>query len=134
MLHKQFCFLDGLQSCFKPVDDSFIQILNTHPKDGVLKEPVYIHYDSPQMRQYLLKCINDGLFTDPMPDSNQKKNLYYQVHPIELHCTCLMPESDLMFKCTKCQFWFHPKYQEVKLNKRQLQISRTVKCLDCRSK
>ena len=41
MLHKQFPFLDGLQSCcyaekpcFKPVVDSFIQILNTHPKDG----------------------------------------------------------------------------------------------------
>ena len=43
MIHKQFPTINGLQSCcyaekpcFQPTTDNFIQILNTHPKDGGL--------------------------------------------------------------------------------------------------
>ena len=64
-------------------------------------------------------------------EPESRKNLYIQAHTIPLHCTCRMPENDLMFQCTKCQQWFHPDRQEIKLNAHQLKQSRTVKCLEC---
>ena len=219
MIHKQFPTLDGLQSCcyaekpcFRPTTDTFIQILNTHPKDGGVhwvtvatyespvsgavrlydsglslgvstsieksvcnmlrspdnsvsiklmnndvqpntndcgvyaiafavslafgKEPAHLHYDNSKMRTHLLNCIKSGILTEFPSKPESRKNLYIQAHTIPLHCTCRMPESDLMFQCTKCQQWFHPDCQEIKLNAvaRQLKQSRTVKCLECRSK
>ena len=60
----------------------------------------------------------------------EKQSLYTSPYnPTPLHL-----QSDLIFNCTKCQQWYHPDCQEIKLNERQLKQSRTVKRLECRSK
>ena len=64
-------------------------------------------------------------------NQNREKIFIYKLTQFTLHCTCRMPESDLMFQCTKCQQWFHPDCQEIKLNARPLKQSRTVECLEC---
>ena len=65
------------------------------------------------------------------------KDLYYQAHTIQLHCTCRMPELDLMFQYTKCQLWFYPikmifKYRGLKhMWGRTIQMHRTTECIVC---
>ena len=217
LIHSQFPNIDGLQSCcyaqkpcFRPTTDTFIQILNTHPKGGGLhwvtvltyenpvsgavklydsslalgvstsiemsvsnmlrspessisiklmnsdiqpntndcgvyaiafavslafgKEPAYLHFENSKMRSHLLNCLQSGVLTEFPCKPEKRKSLYVQAHTVPLYCTCRMPESDLMFQCTKCQRWFYPNCQEIKMNARQMKNSKTVKCLECRSK
>ena len=156
LIHSQFPNIDCLQSCcyaqkpcFGPTTDTFIQILNTHPKGGGLhwvtvstyavslafgKEPAYLHFENSKMRSHVLNCLHSGVLTEFPCKPKRRKSLYVQAHTVPLYCTCRMSESDLMFQCTKCQRWFHPNCQEIKMNARQLKTSKTVKCLECRSK
>ena len=68
--------------------------------------------------------INSSAFTEfpSKPESRKKKRLYIQAHKIPL-------QSDV--QCTKCQHWFHPECQDIKLKACQLKLSRTVGCLEC---
>ena len=72
------------------------------------KEPAYLHFDNSKMRSHLLNCLQSGVLTEFPCKPEQRKSLYVQAHTVPLYCTCPMPESDLMFQCTKCQRWFHP--------------------------
>ena len=54
LIHSQFPNIDGLQSCcyaqkpcFRPTTDTFIQILNTHPKGGGLHWVTVSTYENP---------------------------------------------------------------------------------------
>ena len=54
LLHSQFPTIDGLQSrcyaqkpCFRPTTDTFIQILDTHPKDGGYNWVTVATYENP---------------------------------------------------------------------------------------
>ena len=54
LIHSQFPNIDGLQSCcyaqkpcFRPTTDTFIQILNTHPKGGGLYWVTVSTYENP---------------------------------------------------------------------------------------
>ena len=172
------------KTCFRPTTDTFIQILNTHPKGGGLhwvtastyenpvsgavklydsslalgvstsiemsvsnmlrspessisiklmnsdiqpntndcgvyaiafavslafgKEPAYFHFENSKIRSHLLNCLQSGVLTEFPCKPEKRKSLYVQAHTVPLYCTCRMPESDLMFQCTKCQRWFHP--------------------------
>ena len=98
------------------------------------KKPAYLHFENSKMRSHLLNCFHSVVLTEFPCKPEQRKSLYVQAHTVPLYCTCRMPESDLMFRCTKCQRWFHPICQEIKMNARQLKNSKTVKCLECRSK
>ena len=98
------------------------------------KEPAYLHFENSRMRSHLLNCLHSDVLTEFPCRREQRKSLYVQAHTVPLYCTCRMLESDLMFQCTKCQRWFHPNCQEIKMNARQLKNSKTVKCLECRSK
>ena len=106
------------------------------------KEPAHLHYDNSKThhlhydnsKTHHLNCITSSILTEFPSKLESRKNLYIQAHTIPLHCTCRVPESALMFQCTKCQQWFHPDCQDIKLNVRQLKQSRTVKCLEYRSK
>ena len=55
------------------------------------KEPVYLHYDNSKMRMRLLNCIRNCVFIEFPSIEKQRKNLYYPIHTIQLHCTCRMP-------------------------------------------
>ena len=67
------------------------------------KEPAYLHFENSKMRPHLLNCLHSGVLTEFPCNPEQRKSLYVQAHTVPLYCTCRMPESDLMFQCTKCQ-------------------------------
>ena len=67
------------------------------------KERAYLHFENSKMRSHLLNCLHSGVLTE-FPCKKRK------------YCTCRIPMSDLMFQCTKCQRWFHPNCQEIKMN------------------
>ena len=92
------------------------------------KEPAYLNFDNSKMRSHLLNSLQNGVLTKVPCKQEQSKSLYVQAHTVPLYCTCQMPESDRMFQCTKCQGWFHPNCQEIKMIARQLKNSKTVKC------
>ena len=82
------------------------------------KEPAYLHFDNSKMRSYLLNCLHSGVLTEFPCKPEQRKNLYRPT----LCCytaSCRMPERGLILQCTKCQRWFHPNCQEIKMNARQ---------------
>ena len=54
---------------------------------------------------------------------NREKNVFIY-RPTRSH-------YNLMFQCTKCQHWFHPECQDIKLKACQLKHSRTVGCFEC---
>ena len=53
----------------------------------------------------------------------EKKNVFIY-RPTRSH-------YNLMFQCTKCQHWFHPECQDIKLKACQLNHSRSVGCFEC---
>ena len=54
--------------------------------------------------------------------NREKKNVFIY-RPTRSH-------YNLMFQCTKCQHWFHPECQDIKLKACQLKHSRTVGCFE----
>ena len=68
--------------------------------------------------------INSSAFTEfPSKPESRKKNVFIY-RPTRSH-------YNLMFQCTKCQHWFHPACQDIKLKACQLKHSRTVGCFEC---
>ena len=68
--------------------------------------------------------INSSAFTEfPSKPESRKKNVFIY-RPTRSH-------YNLMFQCTKCQHWFHPECQDIKLKACQLKHSRTVGCFEC---
>ena len=55
--------------------------------------------------------------------NREKKRLYIRLY-IQAH-------YNLKSQCTKCQHWFHPVCQDIKLKACQLKHSRTVGCFEC---
>ena len=69
---------------------------------------------------------NSSAFTEfpskPESRKKNKKNVFIY-RPTRSH-------YNLMFQCTKCQHWFHPECQDIKLKACQLKHSRTVGCFE----
>ena len=68
--------------------------------------------------------FNSSAFTEfPSKPESRKKNVFIY-RPTRSH-------YNLMFQCTKCQHWFHPECQDIKLKACQLKHLRTVGCFEC---
>lgn len=97
-------------------------------------DPSGIRYTVPKMRDHLIKGLEAKNITAfPHRKLSNVKQAVLKVTGIPLFCTCRMPDSGFMFTCSKCQKWFHPKCQNITQSVRQVKLSKTIKCLDCRS-
>ena len=67
--------------------------------------------------------INSSAFTEFPSKPESRKNVFIY-RPTRSH-------YNLMFQCTKCQHWFHPECQDIKLKACQLKHSRIVGCFEC---
>ena len=67
--------------------------------------------------------INSSAFTEFPSKPESRKNVFIY-RPTRSH-------YNLMFQCIKCQHWFHPECQDIKLKACQLKHSRTVGCFEC---
>ena len=99
-------------SCTPKIEKSSILLYNGHRAD---LPPVSKCSGNPD--------INSSAFIEfPSKPESRKKVFIYR--PTRSH-------YNLMFQCTKCQHWFHPEFQDIKLKACQLKHSRTVGCLEC---
>ena len=63
------------------------------------------------MRSHLRKCLKNKTMT-VFPQHTidlTTKNTTPDIYPIELFCTCRMPDiyDEYMIECTECEKWFH---------------------------
>ena len=102
-------------------------------------DPLSITYDRTELRPHLLRCLEEGRFK-PFPTKRAKRRRQslsgcYHTLLVQLVCSCKMPNDtrDLMFQCTTCKSYYHPKCQGISLTLRAIHEAKVLPCLSCQT-
>ena len=83
------------------------------------QNPVHITFDKRQLRQHLVRCLEDEIMT-PFPGKPKfSKCSKLRISNIEIYCNCRMPyysdkeDNDDMVECSGCSEWYHVSCETV---------------------
>ena len=96
-------------------------------------DPVNVSFDQTRLRSHLRRCLETGVLSRFPSHSVDNRMPHTSIRRIKLFCSCRMPDTGFMFKCTTCRRWFHPKCQNIRQSDKQIKKLKVVKCLECRS-
>ena len=67
-------------------------------------------YDQKQMRQHLMKCLQNG-YMEQFPVKRYRRLLHTDscTQSFEVYCLCRMPRmaGESMIACARCEMWYH---------------------------
>ena len=76
-------------------------------------------YDTTQLRQYLVSCLEAGnMLVFLSHSTNEKRDFKTTLNAIEIYCSCRMPygntsEDGDMIECPKCCEWYHGSCENI---------------------
>ena len=91
------------------------------------QDPENIRFDQRQMRQHLLKCLDDKLLL-PFPSTKAPKKRPETAtrQRIHVYCICRLPDDGRkMIQCTSCKQWYHCNC--MKLSQRMIKSIEDIK-------
>ncbi len=82
-------------------------------------DPGCILFQQADMRIHLLKCLENGTFTQfPFITRNMDEPLVVKMVCVPIYCNCRLPDNgeEKMAECENCKCWYHKTCENIPSN------------------